>query len=96
MSVEYYSCEECGYNFPDCGRYGHCKCERIFCGGCFDETTKKYGLVDIKNYGWVSDGCDICTFVTPTDCMVLYYALKLLKKERAELVQEMREAKGSL
>lgn len=31
MGIDYYSCANCGYNFPDCGTYFSCDCGEHFC-----------------------------------------------------------------
>lgn len=38
MSIDYYSCENCGTTFPDCGDYVNCECGKRWCSDkCADE-----------------------------------------------------------
>lgn len=31
MGIDYYTCSNCQHNFPDCGDFHTCSCERHFC-----------------------------------------------------------------
>ena len=42
MGVWYYTCENCGKNFPDCGYYVSCECGTRWCS---DECAKEDGYV---------------------------------------------------
>ena len=58
MGVDFYTCTNCSYNFPDCGEYWTCECGSNWCS---QPCTEKEGVEkDLKNhYNYLS--CVHCT-----------------------------------
>jgi hypothetical protein len=90
MSIDYYPCDACGDTFPDCGHYGNCACEKMYCGDCFDEFCKKYGTKDDEWYGTVSKQCPDCSLDEISNSRLLSFLLKKHGWDRALLEAELR------
>lgn len=96
MGVDFYTCqnEKCGYNFPDCGEYFRCGCERIFCseecagGRQIPENDPHYGD------GGENSTCMYCRGEVVSDADLLAYLLKRDLLTRETLAQECAEAKA--
>jgi hypothetical protein len=90
MGVDYYTCETCSTNFPDCGPHGYCICENILCGWCHDKFVKQYGETETDDYGTVSNGCDICKLVKPSDFDLIKYLLYVTGRKREDVEAALR------
>ena len=80
MGVDFYTCENCSYNFPDCGSYFSCSgCESTFCsnkcGGrkLEKEVEKKY---KDETYTEEITSCVLCRKEEVTDRDLMHFLLK--------------------
>ena len=83
MSVDYYTCNNCGYNFPDCGHFVSCEsCGTMWCS---DECAEEDGFVrehcskhpDLDNRDLMEEyrenhcdfeDCADCEYYNPESC----------------------------
>jgi hypothetical protein len=89
MSVDYYTCNNCGYNFPDCGHFVSCEsCGTMWCS---DECAEEDGFVreycskhpDLDNRDLMEEYReDHCNFEDCADCE--YYNPESCKYCRSE------------
>jgi len=95
MGVDFYTCANCGYNFPDCGSYFSCECGEHFCsnkcGGrqviqeeSDDETSDDDFLEEITT-------CILCRKESVTDRDMVRFLLKKLSLTYDQAVQMFRE-----
>ena len=91
MGIDYYPCGFCNETFPDCGIYGHCKCEDMLCQYCWEKFRKKYGEEKNDDYGIVSLQCDTCSLEKPSDSDLLGYALWKFGSNREDLENGIRQ-----
>ena len=96
MGVDFMTCSLCEETFADCGPYGHCNCERVLCGTCFEDMTKRYGESHEREdwYGVTCAKCDRCALVAPDDSQSLEFALTILGMTKAMLHERMRKAQS--
>lgn len=83
MGVEFYTCDNCGTTFPDCGEY--VSCETCWTKWCCDECAEEDGYVgehcklhpDLDDYGLMYeyrkkhckyDSCTDCEHYVPDSC----------------------------
>ena len=92
MGVDWYPCSSCRETFSDCGEYGWCACGDKLCGYCWNKFQKKYGRSKDIEYGTVSNGCDDCQLVDPSDITLLAFALHKLSMTESDLAEELRAA----
>ena len=82
MGMDFYSCENCGEIFDDCGSYGVChKCNAWFCDDC----DNKYRVEEENGK------CPICSGETVPEKRLLDFALKKLKTSKEKLKREYRD-----
>jgi hypothetical protein len=82
MGIDFYTCENCNAIFDDCGNTGGmCKCEQNFCGGCYNEFAKKYGVDD---NGYLNN-CWFCDKSIKKSKKIKDFIKSLTKKEFREL-----------
>ncbi len=93
MGVDFYSCQSCGHNFPDCGPYEWCGCGKNWC--CEDCASDDGLNKDDENAPKYNEGrsCDFCRGDDFEDSTLLAYALEELGKSRAELVELVKSKK---
>ncbi len=85
MGIDYYTCANCTYNFPDCGEYYWCDCGEHYCsqkcgnGKIVDEQ-------DIDDNWTEHRSCMICRGEHVTDAALMEWVLK-----RANLTRKQAE-----
>lgn len=94
MGVDFFTCDNCGETFNDCGDYAHCEtCGQYLCPDCM----RKYGVghsMIMPNKDSEDDGYDPCPFCTKqivNDKSLLEFALKELKTTREDLAKKYKE-----
>lgn len=101
MGVDFYTCANCAYNYPDCGDYFRCSgCEEGFCsdkcGGRQIIEEESDEEVDDEHYKEELTSCILCRKESVTDNTLLHFllnkfnltyeqALELYKKEPEDL-----------
>lgn len=80
MGVDFYTCENCGYNFPDCGSYFSCSgCDARFCsnecGGRQVIEEESEDEVDDEHYHEELTSCVLCRKETATSHELLHFLL---------------------
>lgn len=83
MGVDYYTCDHCGRNFPDCCYYFICSCDAKFCsnecGGRKVEKASESGKY------WDDDtSCVLCRVELISDSDLLNFLLKRHNLTRSE------------
>ena len=81
MGVDFYTCDVCGDNYPDCGPCGICTdCGANLCGNCTDEACEKHGIsADGESY---PKKCQLCSGDVVTDETLVRYFLGYYKLDR--------------
>jgi hypothetical protein len=79
MGVDFYTCANCSYNFPDCGEYFGCSCGEHFCstkcGGMQVIQEESPPEVDDDHYREEMYSCILCRKETATDHDLLHFIL---------------------
>lgn len=87
MGVDWYSCRNCGDTFPDCGDFVSCECGEHWCD---------YDCAEANGFERDEDdntSCNYCREEDFEDSTLLEFALKLLNKNRQELIKDYKNNK---
>ena len=92
MGVDFYTCENCGYNFPDCGPYFSCySCESRFCstkcGGRKLECEQEEKRKDGSSWFLEVTSCVLCRKEEVTDRSLMLFLLKRCSLSYDEAVE---------
>jgi len=94
MGVDYYTCQACSHNFPDCGHYFTCgTCENMFCD---EECGKKEYVLDEdgceqeNEWGGELTSCILCREEVATDSDLLRVILGHFKIDREQAMEIYR------
>lgn len=92
MGIDFYSCEECGYNFPDCGEYFSCTgCEARFCSTECGGRKLMVEDEEAEDYNEDMTSCILCRKETATDRDLLYFLFKHFKMTHEEAMVLFRK-----
>lgn len=84
MSSEDFVCAECGEIGTYCGTFYSCECGSAFCS---HKCAKAAGLGELNDEG--EESCSYCRGENFTEEDILEYALKKLKTNRSQIIEEM-------
>ena len=87
MGVDWYSCKYCGETFPDCGDFVSCECGEHWCDY---DCAEADGFERDEND---NTSCNYCREEDFEDSTLLELALKLLNKNRQELIKDYKNNK---
>lgn len=97
MGVSFYTCEECGHNFPDCGDYFRCySCNSKFCSDeCGGREVEDEEQEETEDDWEEITTCIFCRMESATDTDLLNFLLKtynLTRNQVFELYKKENEA----
>jgi hypothetical protein len=96
MGIDFYSCENCGHNFPDCGEYFSCSgCYAKFCSDeCGGRQLHFSELDEDEDEESIEDDhttCVLCRKETAIDHELLAFVLKHFKMTYDEALELYRK-----
>lgn len=93
MGVDFYTCANCGYNFPDCGDYFSCECGEHFCSvkcGGKQVTEPPDDDDDEENWEEITT-CTLCRMESVTDEDMVHFLLERLSLTYEQAVDMFRK-----
>jgi|WetSurMetagenome_2_1015567.scaffolds.fasta_scaffold979346_1 hypothetical protein len=77
MGVDYYTCHECGHNFPDCGDFFPCDCGCFYCNEeCGERESTESDEPDDEGYYEEINTCKYCRLEAVTEHELLVFICK--------------------
>lgn len=89
MGVDFYSCDECGEAYCDCGPYIRCQgCGDGYCPNCMDDQKETYA----DNNGELEE-CGNCTKDKIHEWELLPYLLDKYGLTKEDVINEIKESR---
>jgi hypothetical protein len=94
MGIDYYTCQKCERNFPDCSYYFTCTgCEVMFCSDACGGRVVEEESEDGHDYNDITS-CVMCRMETATSDDLLKFLLKHFNLTRDQAMEIYRKSEA--